>query len=86
MVLEQVETLFQCIRIVFGKWILTRLPKPTGLGMVSLSSFCFSLPLILLRLRSGHIPFAAYWARAAIRSVLKHSEATEGRGLCVAGL
>ena len=27
--------------------------------MVSLSSFCFSLPLILLPLSSGHVAFAA---------------------------
>ena len=43
--------------------LLYAIPKPTGLGMVSLSSFCFSRPLILLRLSDGHVPFAAAASR-----------------------
>jgi hypothetical protein len=39
--------------------LVDAIPKPTGLGTVSLSSFRFSLPLIRLPLKVRHIHFAA---------------------------
>ena len=56
--IEQPRIVFDPVRCPFALWFCNCIPKPTGLGMVSFSSFSFSLPLIRLPLRVGHIPFA----------------------------
>ena len=61
--------------------------KPTGLGMVSLffslSSFCFSRPLILLRLSDGHVPFAAAAPRTWQYELLQRIPKPEREEGCV---
>ena len=57
--IEHPRTVFDPVRYSSLLTFCKHIPKPTGLGMVSLSSFSISLRLIPLPLRAGHIPFAS---------------------------
>ncbi len=63
--------MFDPVRCRFVFYFCRRIPKPTGLGMVSLSSFSFSLRLIPLPLKVGHIPFASAARRTRLSDLLQ---------------
>jgi hypothetical protein len=85
--IEQSRTVFDSVRCRFGFYLCHRIPKPTGLGMVSLSHLRSSLPLIRLSLGVLHMPVLSdCLPRAAVRLVARPPGTTEGTRMRAVGV